>query len=152
MLNADATTLLLAADHQATEQLIKDSGLPYAFLRNGWYTENYLTELDATLAHGLAGAAGRGRFTPAARADFAEAAAAVLTDHAGETNVAYELGGDEALTMDELAARLSEATGQSIAYNDMPVERYAAVLAGAGLPSRWPRCWPTPARPSPAAS
>ena len=134
VLNADTTTMLLAADHQATEQLIKDSGLPYAFLRNGWYTENYLMELEATLAHGFAGAAGHGRFTPAARADYAEAAAAALTDHAQETNVAYELGGDEALTMDETAALLSDATGQSIAYSDMPVEQYAAVLARAGLP------------------
>ncbi len=90
--------------------------------------------LEATLAHGLAGAAGQGRFTPTARADYAEAAAAALTDHAHETNVAYELGGDEALTMDEIAALLSDATGQSIAYNDMPVEQYAAVLAQAGLP------------------
>jgi NAD(P)H dehydrogenase (quinone) len=134
VLNADTTTMLLAADHQATEQLIKDSGLPYAFLRNGWYTENYLMELEATLAHGFTGASGQGRFTPAARADYAEAAAAVLTDHARETNVAYELGGDETLTMDEMAALLSDATGQRIAYSDMPVEQYAAVLAGAGLP------------------
>jgi NAD(P)H dehydrogenase (quinone) len=124
----------LAADHQATEQLIKDSGLSYALLRNCWYTENYLMELEATLANGFAGAAGQERFTPAARADYAEAAAAALTDHGHETNVAYELGGDEALTMDQTAALLSDATGQSIAYSDMPVEQYAAVLAQAGLP------------------
>ena len=134
VLNADTTTMLLAADHQATEQLIKDSGLPYALLRNGWYTENYLTGLETTLAHGLAGAAGQQRFTPAARADFAEAAAAVLTDHAHTTHVAYELGGDEALTMDDAAALLGDATGQRIAYSDMPVEQYAAVLAQTGLP------------------
>jgi NAD(P)H dehydrogenase (quinone) len=134
ILHADTTTMLLAADHQATEQLIKDSGLPYALLRDGWYTEKYLMELEATFAHGFAGAAGAGRFTPAARADYAEAAAAVLIDHAQETDVAYELGGDEPLTMDETAALLSDATGQSIAYNGMPVEQYAAVLAQAGLP------------------
>jgi NAD(P)H dehydrogenase (quinone) len=134
ILNADTTTMLLAADHQATEQLIKNSGLPYAFLRNGWYTENYLMELEATLAHGFAGASGQGRFTPAARADYAEAAAAVLTDHVHETNVAYELGGDEALTMDDAAALLGDATGRNITYTDMPVEQYAATLVQAGLP------------------
>jgi len=134
ILNADTTTMLLAADHQATERLIKDSGLPYAFLRNGWYVENYLMELEATLSGGFAGASGEGRFTPAARADFAEAAAAVLTDHGHETNVAYELGGDKALTMDEAAALLGDVIGQRIAYTDMPVERYAAVLVRAGLP------------------
>ena len=134
ILNADTTTMLLAADHQVTEQLIKDSGLPYAFLRNGWYTENYLMELEATLANGFAGASGRGRFTPAARADYAEAAAAVLTDDVHETNVAYELGGDEALTMDDAAALLGDATGRNITYTDMPVEQYAATLVQAGLP------------------
>ncbi len=134
ILNADTTTMLLAADHQATEQLIKDSGLPYVLLRNGWYTENYLMELEATLANGFAGASGQGRFTPAARADFAEAAAAVLTDQAHETNVAYELGGDEALTMGDAAVLLGDATGRDIAYTDMPVEQYAALLTQAGLP------------------
>ena len=91
-------------------------------------------ELEATLEHGFMGAAGQGRFTPAARADYAEAAAAVLTDHAHATNVAYELGGDEALTMDEMAALLSEAAGQRIANTNMPAERYAAGLVRAGLP------------------
>ena len=134
VLNADTTTMLLAADHQATEQLIEDSGIPYAFLRNGWYTESYLMELEATLEHGFAGASGDGRFTPAARADFAEAAAAVLTDHAGATNVAYELGGDQAVTMAEMAALLSRAAGRPVAYTDLPVEQYAGVLTGAGLP------------------
>ncbi len=134
ILNAGTTTMLLAADHQATEQLIEDSGLPYAFLRNGWYSENYLMELQATLESGFVGASGQGRFTPAARADFAEAAAAVLTDHAGETNVAYELGGDEALTMDEAAALLGEAAGKDVGYTDRPAEQYAAVLVLAGLP------------------
>ncbi len=134
ILNADTTTMLLAADHQATEHLIKQSGLPYAFLRNGWYTENSLMELEATLERGFAGASGQGRFAPAARADFAEAAAVVLTDRANEAGVAYELGGDEALTMAETAALLGEAAGRNVTYDDLPVEQYASVLVGAGLP------------------
>ena len=36
--------------------------------------------------------------------------------------------------MDEAAALLGEAAGRSVAYTDMPVEQYAAVLAQAGLP------------------
>ena len=108
--------------------------MPWVLLRDGWYVENDLMELEAKLQHGMAGAAGQGRFTPAARADYAEAAAAVLTGQAPETGVAYDLGGDEALTSDEVAELLSEATGRAIAYTDMPVDQYAAVLAGAGLP------------------
>ena len=134
ILNAGTTTMLLAADHQATEQLIAESGLPHAFLRNGWYTENSLMELEAALEHGIFGAAGQGHFSPAARADYADAAAAVLTDRAPSTGAAYELGGDEPLTMHEVATRLGDATGRPIAYHDLPVEQYAGVLAQAGLP------------------
>jgi NAD(P)H dehydrogenase (quinone) len=135
ILNADTTRMLLAADHQATEQLIRDSGLRHAFLRNGWYTENSLMELQATLVEGFTGASGQGRFTPAARADYAEAAAAVLTGPRSEWNAVYELGGDQAVTMDEIAALLGKAAGRSVAYTDMPVDQYAAVLAQAGLPA-----------------
>jgi NAD(P)H dehydrogenase (quinone) len=134
ILRADDSPLTLAETHRQTEADVRSSGIPFVLLRNGWYTENYLMELEATLTNGFAGASGEGRFTPAARADYAEAAAAVLTDHAGETNVAYELGGDEALTMNQIAALLAEAAGQSITYTDMPAEQYAAALVGAGLP------------------
>ena len=139
ILNADTTTALLAAAHQATERHIKASGLPYALLRNGWYVENYTGQIETTLAHGLAGASGQGRFNPAGRADYAEAAAAVLTDHADATNIAYELGGDESLTMDDVAALLSEATGKTVTYTDMSDEQYAAVLVEAGLPEPFAR-------------
>ena len=134
ILNAETTQMLLAADHQATERLVRDSGVPFALLRNGWYTENDLMGLEATLEHGLVGAAGQGTFTPAARADYAEAAAAVLTEHAQETGVAYELGGDEALTRADVATLLCDATGRPIANVDLPVDEYAAALGQTGLP------------------
>ncbi len=70
----------LADEHKVTEQLILDSGLPYTFLRNGWYTENYTANLAPVLEHGAVVAnAGEGRVASAARADYAAAAAAVLT-------------------------------------------------------------------------
>ena len=129
---ADTSTLLLAAEHQQTEQLLADSGLPHVLLRNGWYTENYTGQLPVYLQHGIAGAAGDGKVSPAPRADYAEAAATVLTSdgHAGKT---YELGG-RAVTMTELAQVVSDAAGQQVTYTDMPVEQYTQVLVGAGLP------------------
>jgi NAD(P)H dehydrogenase (quinone) len=134
IVNSETTTVQLAAEHKETEALLRDSGLPVVLLRNGWYTENYTDQLDTALEHGIAGAAGDGRVAPAARRDYAEAAAAVLTGdgHAGR---AYELAGDEALTMSELAALISEATGRPVAYNDLSVDAYAEVLAGVGLPA-----------------
>ncbi len=89
----------LAAEHNVTERLILDSGLPYTFLRNGWYHENYTEHLAPVLAHGaVVASAGEGRVASAARADYAAAAVAVLTG-AGHEGKAYELSGDVAWSM-----------------------------------------------------
>jgi NAD(P)H dehydrogenase (quinone) len=129
---ADTTTLLLAAEHLATEQLLAASGIPHALLRNGWYIENYTGQLPVYLQHGIAGAAGTGLVSAATRADYAEAAAAVLTGD-GQDGAVYELGGAP-FTIAELAGVVSAATGQEVGYTDLPVEQYQAVLVGAGLP------------------
>jgi NAD(P)H dehydrogenase (quinone) len=129
---ADTSTLLLAAEHRATEQLLAGSGVPHALLRNGWYIENYTGQLPVYLQHGIAGAAGTGLISAATRADYAEAAAAVLAGD-GHAGAVYELGGAP-FTMAELARVVSAATGQEVSYTDLPVEQYQAVLVGAGLP------------------
>ena len=131
---ADTSTLMLAPEHKATEEALAESGVPYVVLRNGWYTENYTGQLDTYLQHGIVGAAGTGRVSAATRADFAAAAATVLVED-GHEGAVYELGG-EAFTMAELAATVSSATGQDVTYTDLPVEQYAQVLVGAGLPEQ----------------
>jgi NAD(P)H dehydrogenase (quinone) len=129
---ADSTTLLLAAEHKATEELLARSGVPHVILRNGWYTENYTGQLATYLEHGIVGSAGEGRVSAATRADFAAAAAAVLAED-GHAGAVYELGG-EAFTMSELAATVSAATGRAVTYADVPVEQYVQILVRAGLP------------------
>jgi NAD(P)H dehydrogenase (quinone) len=132
--NADSTGMALAAEHQATEAILKESGVPFALLRNGWYLENYTDQLPGTLAQGvIAGSAGDGRVSGASRADYAHAAAAVLVAD-GQAGKVYELGGDEAFSMTDLAAEISAATGQAITYNDLPADEYAGLLAGVGVP------------------
>jgi NAD(P)H dehydrogenase (quinone) len=134
VVNADTTKMLLAAEHQATERAIRASGLPFVLLRNGWYTENYTGPIAQTIEHGgLVGSGGEGRIAPAPRRDFAEATAAVLVGE-GHEGRAYELAGDEALTLAEIAGLLSELTGQELTYRDVPVEAYTEILEGAGLP------------------
>ncbi len=135
LLNAPTSTLGLAAEHVATEELLAASGIDYTLLRNGWYTENYTMGLGAAVAHNaLIGAAKDGKISSAARKDYAEAAAAVLVDPAlwGKT---YELSGDESYTLSDLAATLSKTVGKDIPYVDMPEADYAAALTGAGLPA-----------------
>ncbi|MFJ8308996.1 MULTISPECIES: NAD(P)H-binding protein [unclassified Streptomyces] len=112
----------LAAEHKATEQLILDSGLPYTFLRNGWYTENYTANLAPVLAHGaVVSNAGEGRVASAARADYAAAAAAVLTGD-GHLGRAYELSGDVAWSFAEYAAEAAAASGKPVAYTPLTPE------------------------------
>jgi NAD(P)H dehydrogenase (quinone) len=129
---ADTSRMLLAGEHRATEQALAGSGVPHVLLRNSWYLENYTAQLPTYLAHGVTGATDGGRVSAAARADYAEAAAAVLTG-AATAGAVYELGG-EPFTMTELAAAVSAATGRQVAYTDLPVEQYRQVLVGAGLP------------------
>ncbi|MEU5597063.1 SDR family oxidoreductase [Streptomyces sp. NPDC020298] len=127
-------TAALADDHRGTEKALLASGLPYTLLRNGWYHENYTENLAPVLEHGaVVQAAGEGRVSSASRADYAAAAAAVLTGE-GHENKTYELGGDEAWGFAEYAAELSRQTGKEIVYNAVPVEAFEGILAGAGLP------------------
>ncbi len=134
LLHADTTTLVLAPEHKATEEAIRASGVPYALLRNGWYLENHTEALGPALAHGaVLGAAKEGRFASAARADYAAAAVTVLTKE-GSANKTFELAGDQAYTLTELAAEVSKQSGKTVVYKDLPATEYAAALAGFGLP------------------
>jgi NAD(P)H dehydrogenase (quinone) len=134
LLHADVSPLSLAAEHLETEAMVKASGLAFTVLRNGWYTENYTGSLAAAVAHGaLIGSAGEGRISSAARADFAEAAAVVLTT-AGHDGRVYELAGDDAYTLADLAAEVSRQAGKAVVYNNLSPADYAAALAGFGLP------------------
>lgn len=134
VLNADTSPLSLAQEHRQTEADLKASGLAYSILRNGWYTENYLGSLGAALQHGaFIGSAGDGRIASATREDLAEAAVAVLTG-SGHENRTYELAGDSAWTLADLAAEVSRQTGKPIIYQNLPQAEYAKALTGFGLP------------------
>lgn len=134
ILGGAANPMVLAADHIATEAAITASKLPATILRNGWYTENYTGSLGGAIAAGaLIGSSGKGRISSAARADYAEAIAVVASD-ATHTGLTYELAGDVAHTMDDFAAEVSNLTGKTIPYNDLPAATYQGILQSFGLP------------------
>lgn len=134
VLHADTSVLGLAAEHRETEALLRASGVPFALLRNGWYTENYAAGIPTALALGAVyGCAGDGRISSATRADYAEAAAVVLTTDNQAGNV-YELAGDNAYTLSEFAAEISRQAGRAIGYVNLPEAEYKKALLGAGLP------------------
>ncbi|MTW08996.1 NAD(P)H-binding protein [Pseudoduganella eburnea] len=137
ILRADTSPLKLAEEHVATEAAIRDSGLAYSFLRNGWYFENFNSRIQGAAQRGdMVGSAGEGRISAAARADYAAAAVAVLT--AATPQAVYELAGSTSFTLAELAAEASRQSGKPAVYRNLPQAEFAAVLAGVGVPAPWP--------------
>ena len=133
ILRADASRISLAEEHRATEAELRASGLAHVLLRNGWYHENFTEHLAPALQHGvLVGCSGAGRVAAAARADYADAAVAVLTGNPEKT--VYELAGDAPFTKAELADEVSRQAGKPIVYRELPPAEYRAVLVGTGLP------------------
>jgi NAD(P)H dehydrogenase (quinone) len=134
ILHADTSPLFLAEEHRDTEAALAEAGVPFVLLRNGWYTEVYTWRLPLAFMHGvLIGAAGDGRISSAARADYASAAATVLVggDHAGRI---YELAGDASFTLAELVAVVAEASGKPMAYQNMTPEEFRSAALQAGAP------------------
>ncbi|MFP2239512.1 SDR family oxidoreductase [Pseudescherichia vulneris] len=135
LLHADKSPLGLHVEHVDTENMLAASGIPFALLRNGWYTENYLASAPPAIEHGVfIGAAGDGKIASATRADYAAAAARVISEegHAGKV---YELAGDNAWTLSELAAELSKQSGKSVRYQNLSEADFATALKGVGLPA-----------------
>ncbi|WP_213714687.1 SDR family oxidoreductase [Cedecea lapagei] len=134
LLHADKSPLALAEEHIVTEQQLKASGVPFVLLRNGWYTENYLASVPPAIQHGVfIGSAGEGKIASATRADYAAAAAKVMTldNQAGKV---YELAGDRGWTLTELAAEVSQQSGKPVVYQNLNEADFKAALQGAGLP------------------
>lgn len=134
LLKADTTSVGLATEHKATEDYLQASGLPHTILRHSWYTENYTGNVAAALASGaVLGSTGSGRVGAVPRADYAAAAAAVLTTE-GHIGKVYELASDSPFTMAEYARELSVQSGKPVTYQDLPAPDYVQALVGFGLP------------------
>ncbi len=134
LLHADTSSLSLAPEHLATEKALQSSGIAYTILRNGWYTENYTNSIPGAVeANAFIGAAGSGKISSATREDYAEAAAVVLTSEKHRGKI-YELSGDKAYTLTNLAAEVSKQTGKTIPYNNLTEANYANALTEIGLP------------------
>ena len=135
LLRADTTPLGLAQEHRETEKLIQDSGITYTFLRNNWYSENYLAGVAHTIEIGtLFGAAQDGRISSASRIDYAEAAARVLTSTVHD-NQTYELAGSQSFSLSELATLIGQAASKTINYQNLSAEEYTQGLIQASLPA-----------------
>lgn len=135
LLRADTSPLGLAQEHRETEALIQDSGLAYTFLRNNWYSDNYLATVQQIAESGvLYGASQDGKISSASREDYAEAAAKVLAS-AGHENKTYELAGSESFTKANLAQFIGQAAHKSVTYQNLSADDLRQGLTQAGLPT-----------------
>jgi uncharacterized protein YbjT (DUF2867 family) len=110
-----------AQDHAATEELIRESGLAWTFLRDSQYLDfvPLLVGEDGVIR----GPAGEGRCAWVARDDVADVAAAVLmADDGAHDGKTYDLTGPEAHTLAWAAEKLSEAAGRSITFRNETVQ------------------------------
>jgi NAD(P)H dehydrogenase (quinone) len=132
VLRAGSTELAIAPEHKATEQVIRQSNLPFTFLRNSFYTENYTAQIPSYLARGaIVGAAGGALISAASRADYAAACVTALTQDT-RRNAVYELGGPP-FTMDEMAEAVSRTTGTHLEYRNVSPGELLDILIASGL-------------------
>ncbi len=134
VLHADHSALGLAAEHRDTEAVLTSSSVPYTVLRNGWYNENHAAGIPSAIEHGaVIGCAQQGKISSASRADYALAAAVVLTADGQEGKI-YELAGDGAYTLDQFANEIASASGKPVVYKDLPEQAYKNALRSFGFP------------------
>lgn len=130
---AGESRLPLAPPHQAAEETIRKTGIPYAILRNNWYLENELATIQAVMNGApWVTSAGTGKVGWALRQEYAEAAAAVLAGSGHDNNI-YELSG-EPLTQDALAAAIGDVLGKPVPVQHVDDDTYAAIMKQAGVP------------------
>lgn len=130
---------LLGRDHAATEEIIRGTGVAATFLRDNFYAEVFPLFADGEGV--LRGPAGDGLVAPVSRRDVAEVAAVVLrapADHAGAT---YDLTGPDALTLDQIAAVLTDVTGRPHRFHDESLEEARASRAHYGAPDWMVEAW-----------
>ena len=136
---APQATFTLARDHWATEEHLRASGLAVTVLRDNLYADflPLLVGPDGVLR----GPAGTGRVAAVALDDVAEVAAAVLRAPAEHAGRRYDLTGPRAVTLAEVAAMLTEATGRPVTYRPETVEEAWASRAGYGAPDWQVAAW-----------
>lgn len=127
--------LLLAPDHEGTEQALAASPMSWTLLRNCWYMENLFMSLPGALAAGQwYSAAGDGKVAYIARDDLARAAAVALA--AADTGrTTWTLTGSEAFSADEVAQQVAAAVGKPLAVVHVPIE---GLIQGMVAATGWP--------------
>jgi NAD(P)H dehydrogenase (quinone) len=120
-------------DHAATEAALRDSGVAFTSLRNGFYATTTLQLLGAALETGELAAPEDGPVSWTSHPDLAEAAAIALSEESLD-GVTPALTASEAIDLAGVAAIASELAGRPVRRVVMPDDEYRAGLVARGLP------------------
>jgi uncharacterized protein YbjT (DUF2867 family) len=129
------TPFVFGRMHADIERHLEGSGLAWTHLRPSQFMTEYLREVPTILTQSaLLLPLEDARLVPVDVADIAKAAVALLTTpgHAGKV---YAMSGPEALSMGEVAARISAAIGRAVRYVPITREARRQALLAAGMPS-----------------
>ena len=122
----------LGRDHWATEEHLRSVGVAHTILRDNIYAD--FTPHFIGTDGSIRGPAGDGRVAVVAQADIAEVAVAVLTSDGAYDGRTLNLTGPEALTMNEIAAILSDHLGRTVSYIPETIDEAYASRASYGAP------------------
>jgi uncharacterized protein YbjT (DUF2867 family) len=120
--------------HGESDRDLEQSGLDYAILRPNMFMQN-VPESTIPSIDGdgrFYADAGDARISMVDTSDVAAVASVVLTE-SGHGGAHYELTGPEALSYDDVAAKLSSALGREISYIDVPDDAVRGALLGYGM-------------------
>ena len=128
---------IVAVDHRETENLIRESGMAWTFLRDAHYADAMIIMAGpGVIATGVwLSNAGSGREAMVWREDCVECAVAVLTQD-GHENKAYPITGPNLETFGEVATMISELTGKPIEYVETDDEGMYAQFDAMGIPRK----------------
>jgi uncharacterized protein YbjT (DUF2867 family) len=128
------TTFLFGQMHKDIEEHLEKSGLAWTHLRPTGFMQAYLREAPSIINDGaLYLALGDARLNPVDLVDVGRVAFLLLRDggHEGER---ISMTGPEALTMAEIANRISRATGRKVRYVPISPDARRQALIAHGIP------------------
>ncbi|WP_328836590.1 SDR family oxidoreductase [Streptomyces europaeiscabiei] len=120
--------------HAATEEHLKQQGVPYTALRNGFYASTLGYYIGAALKTGTLAVPQDGPVSWTAHEDLAEAAAFALTEDGGLEGVTPPLTAPHALDFADAADILSRITGRTITRVVMDDDEWISAAVAGGMP------------------
>lgn len=121
-------------DHHATEAVLRESGVPFTALRNGFYASSAVQMFGAALATGELAAPEDGPVAWTAHDDLAEATAIVMSKEGPAESETLELTADAAFDLAQVAATASEVMERPVRRVVVSEDAYRTAMVGRGVP------------------